>query len=150
MTSALTDPEPLISPQRAEWDRRKFEQRWKNSSTPEEIEHERKLARERTERASAKQAEEREKRRAREAANKVELAELIKRFASFREGRKGFALTPGTRAAIIELLAMTEDDGERKWSYYQIGRVLGVSDQTVRKTAAAQDKLGDACDQVAA
>lgn len=63
---------------------------------------------------------------------------MIERFASFRAQRKGFALTPGTNAAIAELVAATHE-GERKWSNRQIATVLGVTDQTVRASIAKHE-----------
>lgn len=133
MTRALTDPTPLISPQQAAWDRRKFEQRWKNSATPEEIEVERQKAAERT----AQKQQKSESTRARRERLRAEEEVLIEAYAPLRANRIGFALPPGTRSAVRNLAAILDESGERKWSWNAIGRIVGISGVAAREIADA-------------
>lgn len=128
----------MISTPEAEADRAAFLAKWKNSSTPEEIERERNQAEARALRHKEAKRAEAQKRRERAEELRPELDALIERFARFREQRKGFALAPGTDAAIAELVADTHE-GERKWSNRQIATILGITDQTVRASIAKHE-----------
>jgi DNA invertase Pin-like site-specific DNA recombinase len=120
MTAHLTDPQPLINPQQAAWDRRKFMAKHGNTATPEEIEREIRFG------ADESTASDVARMRA-EGITEDVIAETLGISRTTLRNRYG------KRTDRLEVAAHRRERAKtlraQGWSYSEIGREVGITQQ---------------------